>query len=89
MPRRPAKIERDIPLWLIPALVKREVSSHGGRLKGLVVRETRSHFYNISIRTKPIRKERRGGSTRCAEGEPTGRAPRDTRPDDSLGSGPE
>jgi len=86
---RPAKIERDIPLWLNLDIVKREVSSHGGRLKGLIVRETRGHFYNISIRTKPIRKERRGGSTRCAEGEPTGRVPQDTGPDDSMGSKPE
>ncbi len=89
MPRRPAKIERDIPLYLIPALVKREVNSHGGRLKGLVVRETRGHFYNISIRTKPIRRERRGGTTRCGEGESLEPDPQDTKPDDSSEGEPE
>ena len=34
MPRRPAKIERDIPLWLIPGIVKREVSTHGEETEG-------------------------------------------------------
>ena len=89
MPRRPAKIVRDIPLCLIPGMVKRGVSIHGGRLKRVIVWESRSHFYNISIRTKPIRKERKGGSARCGEGEPTGRDNNDTRPDDGTGSEPE
>ena len=85
MPRRPATIERDIPLSLIPALVKRSVSIHGGRLKRMIVWESRSHFYNISIRTKPIRKERRGASARCGEGEPIERDNNDTGPDDGSG----
>jgi len=89
MPRRPAKIERDIPLWLIPGMVKRGVSVHGVRLKRVIVWESRSHFYNISIRTKPIRKERRGAITRCGEGGPIERDPQDTRPDDGTGSEPE
>jgi hypothetical protein len=89
MPRRPAKIERDIPLYLIPALVKRGVSIHGERLKRVIVWESRSHFYNISIRTKPIRKERRGGSIRCREGESLEPDPQDTRPDHDRGSEPE
>jgi hypothetical protein len=88
MPRRPAKIERDIPLWLIPGFVKRGVSIHGERLKRLIVWESRSHFYNISIRTKPIRKERRSRSVRCREAEPIVRG-QDTGPEDSIGSEPE
>jgi hypothetical protein len=85
MPRRPATIERDIPLCLIPALVKRSVSIYGGRRKRVIVWESRSHFYNISIRTKPIRKERRGASARCEEGESKERDNNDTGPDDSSG----
>jgi hypothetical protein len=57
MPRRPASIERDIPLYLIPNIVKREVSTHGDELERVVVRKTRRHFYNVSIRTKPIKRE--------------------------------
>jgi hypothetical protein len=89
MPRRPAKIQRDIPLCLIPGIVKRGVIIHGGRLKRMIVWESRSHFYNISIRTKPIRKDRRGASARCGEGEPTGRDPEDTRSVDGSRSEPE
>jgi len=63
MPRRPAKIERDIPLYLIPDIVKREVRTHGDELERVIVRKTRSHFYNVSIRTKPIKRELRGGGT--------------------------
>jgi hypothetical protein len=89
MPRRPAKIERDIPLWLIPGMVKRGVSVHGVRLKRVIVWETRGHFYNISIRTKPIRKDRKGRGARCRDEEPLERDPQDTRPENSTGSEPE
>jgi hypothetical protein len=96
MPRRPAKIVRDIPLCLIPGMVKRGVSIHGARLKRMIVWESRSHFYNISIRTKPVRKERKGSSARCGTGadlpepnladrESSGRDPEDTGPDDGSG----
>jgi len=89
MPRRPSKIQRDIPLCLIPGMVKRGVRIHGGRLKRMIVWESRSHFYNISIRTKPVRKERKGGGARCEEGEPIECDPQGTRPDGSRGSEPE
>jgi hypothetical protein len=89
MPRRPAKIQRDIPLCLIPGIVKRGVRIHGGRLKRVIVWESRSHFYNISIRTKPIRKERKGGGDRSGEREPAGRDPQDTKPVDGSRSEPE
>jgi hypothetical protein len=85
MPRRPAKIERNVPLYLIPGIVKREVSSHGERLKRVIVRQTRGHFYNISIRTKPIKKELRSACARCGTGEPIESDNKDTRPDDGSG----
>jgi len=45
MPRRPAKIERDIPLYLIAPVVKQEVSTYGESLERVIVRRTSSHFY--------------------------------------------
>ena len=57
MPRRPAKIERDIPLFLIPHIVLRGVRDHGDELERVIVQKTRSHFYNVSIRTRPIKRE--------------------------------
>ena len=44
MPRRPAKIERDIPLYLIPDIVKREVGTHGEALERVIVCEDREPF---------------------------------------------
>jgi hypothetical protein len=63
MPRRPATIERDIPLFLIPHIVKREVSTHGEELERVVVQKTGKHFYNIRVRTRPIRRELKGAGT--------------------------
>jgi len=59
MPRRPSKIERDIPLYLIAGIVKRGVSTYGEGLERVIVRKTGRHFYNVSIRTRRIRKELR------------------------------
>jgi hypothetical protein len=60
MPRRSATIERDIPLFLIPHVLLREVRRHGEELERVNVRKTSSHFYNISIRTRPIKRELKG-----------------------------
>jgi hypothetical protein len=64
MSRKPTKVERDIPLYLIPDIVKREVSTHGEALDWIWVRTTGSHFYNIRIRTRPVRRELRGSWAR-------------------------
>ena len=57
MRRRAATIERDIPLVLIPHIVMRGVRKHGEDLERVIVRKTRSHFYNVRIRTRPIKRE--------------------------------
>jgi hypothetical protein len=63
MPRRPAEIERDIPLFLIPHTVMQAIHLHREDLERVIVRKTRCHFYNVSIRTRPIRRERKGSET--------------------------
>jgi len=60
MPRRPAVIRQDIPLYLVPHLVLQGVRSHGGELERVVVQKTRCHFYTVSIRTRPIKRELKG-----------------------------
>jgi len=57
MPRRPPEIEPDIPLYLIPHIVARGFKRHGGDVETIIVEKTHRHFYNISIRTRSIRKE--------------------------------
>ena len=70
MPRRPATIERDIPLYLVPHIVLRGVRRHGEELEQVIVRKTRRHFYNISIRTRPIKRElRKSGSGAGVQGD--------------------
>ena len=64
MPRRPAKIERDIPLYLIPDIVKRGVVTHGRTLERVIVSRTGNHFYNVSIRTRPVKRELRSSWAR-------------------------
>ena len=64
MPRRPAKIERDIPLYLIPDIVKRGVVTHGQALERVIVSKTKNHFYNVSIRTRRVKRELRSAWAR-------------------------
>ncbi len=64
MPRRPTKTERDIPLYLIPDIVKREISTHGEELEWVFVNTAKSHFYTVRIRTRPVRRELRSSWTR-------------------------
>jgi hypothetical protein len=64
MPRRPAKIERDIPLYLIPDIVKRGVVTHGQTLERVIVSKTGNHFYNVSIRTRRVKRELRSAWAR-------------------------
>ena len=59
MPRREVTIERDIPLFHIPHVVMQGVRTHGEELERVIVRKTGSHFYNVSIRTRPIKREYR------------------------------
>jgi hypothetical protein len=70
MPRRPAIIEEDIPLLLIPHVVLRGVRAHGEGLERVVVRRTSRHFYSVSIRTRPIKRELKGRKTPHAVPEP-------------------
>jgi hypothetical protein len=57
MPRRPAQVERDVPLYLISHKIRQGVNTHGEELDRIVVNRTRCHHYNISIRTRPVKRE--------------------------------
>jgi hypothetical protein len=86
MPRRPAKIERDIPLYLIPDIVKRGVVTHGETLERVIVSKTGNHFYNISIRTRPVKRELRSSWARSRLRERCQGAAEDLGTDDRTGS---
>ena len=60
MPRRAAVIVREIPLYLIAHIVMREVRSYGEEIGRITVQRTSRHFYNIGVRTKPVKRELKG-----------------------------
>jgi len=86
MPRRPAKIERDIPLYLIPDIVKRGVVTHGETLERVIVSKTRNHFYNVSIRTRRVKRELRSAWARSTIREHLTGDTEDTGTDGGSGS---
>ena len=57
MPRRKTIVESDVPLFLIPHTIMKRIRIHGEETESVVVRKSRRHFYNISIRTKPVKRE--------------------------------
>jgi hypothetical protein len=85
MSRQPTKTER-VPLWLIPDIVKREVRTNGDGLDWVFVQKTGSHFYNIRIRTKPVRRELRSSWARPGIRERRPGDADDTGTDDGTGS---
>ena len=64
MPRRSKTIERDdIPLFLAPHVITRRIRTHGDKLRRVFVRKIRRHFFNVSIRTRSIKRELKGTQT--------------------------
>jgi hypothetical protein len=84
MPRRPATIERDIPLFLVPHIVLRGVRTHGEELERMWVKRASNHFYTVSIRTRPIKRE-----LKSVKKYPLGTREADTRDDRETTGGSE
>jgi hypothetical protein len=57
MPRRQTTVERDIPLFIVPHMIMKRIRKHGENLERVIVRKSGSHYYNISIRTRPVKRE--------------------------------
>jgi len=57
MPRRPTETESGVPLWLIPQVVFQWIQKAGEELDWIRVRRTNHHFYLISVRTRPVKRE--------------------------------
>jgi len=57
MPRRPAEVMDDVPLFLVAHVIQQRVRSCGEELERVMVTRTHRHFYTVSVRTKPIRRE--------------------------------
>jgi hypothetical protein len=73
MARRQAVIGQDISLFLVRHSVVREAAActHDDKLERVIMLKTRSHFYNISIRRRPVTRERESKSTQTVSSLPT------------------
>ena len=47
----------EVPLHILPAIIARQIRAVGNRIYRISVKRTHWHHYNISTRTKLIRKE--------------------------------
>jgi hypothetical protein len=68
MPRRPAEVLADIPLFLIPHVILQRIRQVGEDLERVTVKRTRRHFYTVSIRTRPVKREFQSERARTGEG---------------------
>jgi len=68
MPRRPAEILADVPLFLIPHVILQRIRQVGEDLERVTVKRTHRHFYTVSIRTRPLKREFQSERTRTGEG---------------------
>ena len=57
MPRRPAEVQADVPLFLVAHVIQQRVRTCGEELERVIVTRTHRHFYTVSVRTRPIRRE--------------------------------
>ncbi|MDD4485045.1 MAG: hypothetical protein PHD55_11865 [Methanoregula sp.] len=68
MPRRPTEVLADIPLFLIPHVILQRIRQVGEDLERVTVKRTRRHFYTVSIRTRPVKREFQSERARTGEG---------------------
>ena len=59
MPRRPARIREDIPLWLIPQIVQDEIARAGEEMFRIVIKKTGRHYFNVATHTRSVKRELR------------------------------
>jgi hypothetical protein len=64
MPRRPALVKPDIPLFFISSVIRQEIKKAGEELERIVVKKAGRHFYNLAIHTRSVSRELRAGVMR-------------------------
>ena len=57
MTARRSATETEIPLYLIPTVIARQIKLHGGVVHRISVKRTCRHHYNITVRTKSLNRE--------------------------------
>jgi len=49
--------EREIPLFLLPHIISKQIRKTGSRIYRISVKRTHWHHYNVSVRTKALPRE--------------------------------
>jgi hypothetical protein len=57
MPRRPTEHNGSVPLWLIPQVILQWIRRFGEDLEWVRVRRSPHHFYTVSVRVRPVKRE--------------------------------
>jgi hypothetical protein len=57
MTARRSATETEIPLYLIPTVIARQIRLQGGAVYRISVKRTCKHHYNITVRTKSLNRE--------------------------------
>jgi len=57
MTERRSATETEIPHYLIPTVIARQIKLHGGGVHRISVKRTCRHHYNITVRTKSLNRE--------------------------------
>lgn len=55
--------EKEIPLFLLPHAIARQIKKTGDRIYRISVKRTHYHHYNVSVRTKTLPSELLPGCT--------------------------
>ena len=67
MPRRPPLVRQQVPLILVPPLIRLEIRKAGEDLERIVVKRNGLHYYNVSIHTRPVKRELKTGVARSGK----------------------
>jgi hypothetical protein len=57
MPKSKSVTEGEVPLYLLPRVIARQICRIGDSVYRISVKRTHWHHYNISVRTKSLPKE--------------------------------
>ncbi|MFA4875881.1 MAG: hypothetical protein WC586_00580 [Methanoregula sp.] len=69
MARSRSNDEKEVPLFLLPHAIARQIRKTGDRIYRISVKRTHYHHYNVSVRTKTLPKELVPGRTIACEPE--------------------
>jgi hypothetical protein len=67
MTKRRSRSEKEVPLYLLPLAIARRVREWGAVVYRIRIVRTRWHHYNVTVRTRRIRKELAPESTAVFE----------------------